>query len=258
MVSTNYLVIGSGIAGLTFAVKIAEQFPNRKVIIITKSNEDESNTKYAQGGVAVVLDDEKDSFNKHVKDTLIAGDGLCDEAVVKMVVREGPKRLEELLLWGANFDTDASGEFNLGKEGGHSEYRIVHHKDITGYEIERALLKKLHELKNATLWSHHFAIALITKHHIKDAQAQAYPCYGAYVFDQKKGTVFTIKADSTLLAAGGIGMVYGHTTNPIIATGDGIAMAYRAKAKITDMERSEEHTSELQSRENLVCRLLLE
>ena len=147
MISTNYLVIGSGIAGLTFAVKIAEKFPDRKVTIITKANEDESNTKYAQGGVAVVLDG-KDSFNKHVEDTLIAGDGLCDEEVVKMVVTEGPKRLEELLLWGANFDTDASGEFNLGKEGGHSEYRIVHHKDITGYEIERALLKKVHELKN--------------------------------------------------------------------------------------------------------------
>src|SRR5690606_22167886 len=112
MISTNYLVIGSGIAGLTFAVKIAEKFPDRKVTIITKSNEDESNTKYAQGGVAIVLDG-KDSFTKHVKDTLVAGDGLCDEAVVKMVVKEGPKRLEELLLWGANFDTDASGEFNL-------------------------------------------------------------------------------------------------------------------------------------------------
>jgi len=245
MVSTNYLVIGSGIAGLTFAVKIAEEFPNRKVIIITKANEDESNTKYAQGGVAVVLDDKKDSFTKHVEDTLIAGDGLCDEDVVKMVVKEGPKRLEELLLWGANFDTDASVEFNVGKEGGHSEYRIVHHKDITGYEIERALLKKVHELKNVTLWSHHFAIDLITKHHIKDSKVQDNTCYGAYVFDQKKGTIFTIKADSTLLAAGGIGMVYGHTTNPIIATGDGIAMAYRAKAKITDMEFIQFHPTAL-------------
>lgn len=244
MISTNYLVIGSGIAGLTFAVKIAEKFPDRKVTIITKANEDESNTKYAQGGVAVVLDG-KDSFNKHVQDTLIAGDGLCDEEVVKMVVKEGPKRLEELLLWGANFDTDASGEFNLGKEGGHSEYRIVHHKDITGYEIERALLTKVHELKNVTLWSHHFAIDLITKHHLTDPQAQDNTCYGAYVFDQKKGTIFTIKADSTLLASGGIGRVYGHTTNPIIATGDGIAMAYRAKAKISDMEFIQFHPTAL-------------
>jgi len=245
MILTNYLVIGSGIAGLTFAVKIAEKFPERKVIIITKANEDESNTKYAQGGVAVVLDDENDSFKKHVNDTLIAGDGLCDKEVVKMVVKEGPKRLDELLLWGANFDTDATGEFDLGKEGGHSEYRIVHHKDITGYEIERALLNKVHQLKNVTLWAHHFAIDLITKHHIKDPKAKSNTCYGAYVYDQKNEKIFTIKADSTLLAAGGIGRVYGHTTNPIVATGDGIAMAYRAKAKITDMEFIQFHPTAL-------------
>lgn len=245
MVSTNYLVIGSGIAGLTFAVKIAEKFPERTVTIITKANEDESNTKYAQGGVAVVLDDEKDSFKKHVNDTLIAGDGLCDEAVVKMVVRDGPKRLQELLLWGANFDTDPNGEFDLGKEGGHSEYRIVHYKDITGYEIERALLKKVHQLKNVTLWSHHFAIDLITRHHVKDPNAKENACFGAYVFDQKRGAIFTIKADSTLLAAGGIGKVYGHTTNPVIATGDGVAMAYRAKVKIADMEFIQFHPTAL-------------
>ncbi|MFD2726153.1 L-aspartate oxidase [Hyunsoonleella rubra] len=236
MITTNYLVIGSGIAGLTFAVKIAEEFPDRNVVIVTKDSEDESNTKYAQGGVAIVLDKDQDSFKKHIKDTLVAGDGLCKEEVVEMVVKEGPQRLKELLLWGANFDTDPDGEFSLGKEGGHSEYRIIHHKDITGYEIERALLTRVHQLPNIELLPYHFAIDLITDHHIKDSEAKPETCYGAYVLNQKTGYIFTVKADSTLLATGGIGKVYGHTTNPTIATGDGIAMAYRAKARIKDME----------------------
>ena len=245
MVTTDYLVIGSGIAGLTFAVKIAEQFPDRNVVIVTKSSEDESNTKYAQGGVAVVLNKEEDSFKKHIKDTLIAGDGLCKEAVVEMVVKEGPDRLKELLLWGANFDINDSGKFDLGKEGGHSEYRIVHHKDITGYEIERALLGRAHQLSNITLLPYHFAIDLITNHHLEHKKPKNDACYGAYVLDQKTGRIFTVKANSTLLASGGIGCVYGHTTNPVIATGDGIAMAYRAKARIRDMEFVQFHPSAL-------------
>ena len=245
MVTTDYLVIGSGIAGLTFSVKIAEKFPDRKVIIVTKANEDESNTKYAQGGVAVVLDKEKDSFKKHIKDTLIAGDGLCKEDVVKLVIKEGPKRLEELLLWGANFDINASGNFDLGKEGGHSEYRVVHHKDITGYEIERALLERAHQLPNISILPHHFAIDLVTNHHIECYESETLSCFGAYVFNQNTGAIFTIKANSTLLASGGIGCVYGHTTNPVIATGDGIAMAYRAKARIKDMEFVQFHPTAL-------------
>lgn len=236
MIQTNYLVIGSGIAGLTFAVKIAEKFPERKVVVITKSTEEESNTKYAQGGVSIVLDHDKDSFEKHIKDTLIAGDGLCNEDVVKMVVEKGPERLKELLLWGANFDKDANGNLDLGKEGGHSAYRIVHHKDITGYEIERTLLKQVSRLPNIDLFTHHYAIDLITNHHIKDGKSQNNTCYGAYVLDQKSNKIIRIKSNSTLLASGGIGSVYGHTTNPSIATGDGIAMAYRAKAAISDME----------------------
>lgn len=245
MIEAHYLVIGSGIAGLTFSVKIAEKFPDRKVIIVTKDNEDESNTKYAQGGVAVVLNKEKDSFKKHIEDTLIAGDGLCDEEVVKMVVEEGPARLEELLMWGANFDVDATGEFDLGKEGGHSEYRVVHHKDITGYEIEHALLKRAHQLTNISILPHHFVIDLVTNHHIKENKPDKISCYGAYVFNQKTGDIFTIKANATLLASGGIGCVYGHTTNPMIATGDGIAMAYRAKAVIKDMEFVQFHPTAL-------------
>lgn len=236
MIQTNYLVIGSGIAGLTFAVKIAEKFPERNVVVITKSTEEESNTKYAQGGVSIVLDHDKDSFDKHIKDTLIAGDGLCNEDVVKMVVKKGPERLKELLLWGANFDKDANGNLDLGKEGGHSAYRIVHHKDITGYEIERTLLEQVSRLPNINLLTHHYAIDLITNHHIKDTTTQNNTCYGAYVLDQKRNKIIRIKSDSTLLASGGIGSVYGHTTNPSIATGDGIAMAYRAKAIISDME----------------------
>lgn len=244
MIETNYLVIGSGVAGLTFAVKIAEKFSDRTVTVITKANEDESNTKYAQGGVAVVLDHEEDSFQNHIKDTLIAGDGLCDKSVVNMVIKNGPQRFKELLQWGTNFDINTDGNFDLGMEGGHSESRVVHHKDITGYEIERALLQRAHQLKNITILDHHFAIDLITEHHLEIDNSQL-SCYGAYVLNEHTNKVLTIKAEHTLLASGGIGRVYGHTTNPIIATGDGIAMAYRAKADITDMEFIQFHPTVL-------------
>ncbi len=246
---TDYLVIGSGVAGLTFAVKIAEKFADRSIVIVTKGDEDESNTKYAQGGIAVVLDLEEDSFQKHIQDTLIAGDGLCNEQVVEMVVKEGPQRLKELIAWEANFDLDSEGDFDLGKEGGHSEYRVVHHKDVTGYEVERALLQRVHQLPNITLLSHHFAIDLITDHHLETPNSEELSCHGAYVLNQKKGNILTIQAQHTMLASGGIGRVYGHTTNPIIATGDGIAMAYRAKALINDMEFIQFHPTALYNAE---------
>ncbi len=236
MINTDYLVIGSGLAGLTFAIKIAEKFSSKTITIVTKKNEDESNTKYAQGGVAVVLDKEEDSFKKHIKDTLIAGDGLCDKEVVKMVIKEGPQRFKELIRWGANFDLDAGGNYDLGREGGHSECRVVHYKDITGHEVERTLLRRVHQLKNVTLLTHHFAIDLITEQHFKLQKTNDLSCYGAYVLNEKTNGIVTINAKNTLLASGGIGSVYGHTTNPVIATGDGIAMAYRAKAVIKDME----------------------
>lgn len=236
MISTNYLIIGSGLAGLTFALKIAEKFKDRSVCIVTKAGEDESNTKYAQGGVAIVSNTEDDSFKKHIQDTLDAGDGLCDREIVEMVIREGPKRLKDLMDWGARFDRDQNGKFNLGKEGGHSEYRVVHYKDITGREIETSLLRRIYELPNITLLNHHFAIDLITEHQLQLPSPEGVSCYGAYVLDQKTGNIEPIKAEATLLATGGIGKVYGHTTNPSIATGDGIAMAYRAKARISDME----------------------
>ena len=236
MIRTNYLIIGSGVAGLTFAIKIADRFPDKTVTIVTKSNADESNTKYAQGGIAIVTDETQDSYEKHIEDTLICGDGLCDEAVVKMVVTEGPKRLKELIEWGAKFDKTTKGSFDLGKEGGHSENRVVHHKDQTGYEIERAILEQVNQKENITVLDHHFALDLITVDN---------RCVGAYVLNQKSNEIIAFQSDYTLLATGGIGHIYGHTTNPVIATGDGIAMANRAKASIKDMEFIQFHPTAL-------------
>lgn len=236
MIATNYLIIGSGVAGLTFAIKIAERFPDRKITIITKSNEDESNTKYAQGGIAIVTDETEDSYQKHIDDTLICGDGLCDVDVVKMVVSEGPKRLKELIAWGAKFDKTAKGSFDLGKEGGHSRNRVVHHKDQTGYEIERAILEQVHQKENITVLNHYFALDLITQNNC---------CFGAYALHEKTKEVITFQSDFTVLATGGIGHLYGHTTNPVIATGDGIAMAFRGNAAIKDMEFIQFHPTAL-------------
>ena len=236
MITTNYLIIGSGVAGLTFAIKIADRFPDKKVTIITKSNADESNTKYAQGGIAIVTDETEDSYQKHIEDTLICGDGLCDVEVVKMVVTEGPKRLKELIAWGAKFDKTVKGNFDLGKEGGHSQNRVVHHKDQTGHEIERAILDQVHQKGNITVLGHHFALDLITE----DKQ-----CLGAFVLNQKTNEIITFQSDFTLLATGGIGHLYGHTTNPIIATGDGIAMAFRANVTNKDMEFIQFHPTAL-------------
>src|SRR5881275_3553005 len=151
---TDFLVIGSGIAGLTYALKLAQQFPDKKIAVVTKATADETNTKYAQGGVAVVNDLENDSFEKHIEDTLIAGDGLCNKEVVEIVVKEGPARVQEIIDWGARFDKDAEGDFKLGREGGHSEFRILHHKDVTGMEMERALLEAIKRSPNIELIHH--------------------------------------------------------------------------------------------------------
>ena len=236
MIQTDYLIIGSGVAGLTFAIKIAEEFPHKTVTIVTKSNEDESNTKYAQGGIAVVQNKIEDDFKKHIQDTLICGDGLCDEEVVTMVITKGPKRLEELIEWGARFDINEDGNLDLGREGGHSNNRVVHHKDQTGHEIERAILIQAHRKPNIKIYDFYFALELITENN---------QCFGAYVLNEKTNEIIIFKSNYTLLATGGIGQIYGHTTNPAVATGDGIAMAKRAKADIKEMEFIQFHPTAL-------------
>ncbi len=241
---TDFLVIGSGIAGLSYALKVAE---HGSVFLITKSNEDESNTKYAQGGIAAVWH-EADSIEKHVQDTLVAGAGLCDEETVRIVVTEGTHRVRELIELGANFDKTMQGDYDLAKEGGHSEHRILHHKDITGYEIERALLAKVRKHGNITILDHYYAIDIITQHHLGEvvtSHTQGICCYGAYVLNTKTQKIDTILARITVMATGGAGHVYATTTNPTIATGDGIAMVYRAKGLVKDMEFVQFHPTSL-------------
>lgn len=248
MLKTDILVIGSGIAGLSFAVKMALSSPERSVTIITKDVLIESNTKYAQGGIAVVTDFLNDDFEKHRKDTLIAGDGLCDEEVVKIVVEEGPERLREIVDMGVRFDKDPDGEYQLGVEGAHSAKRILHHRDMTGYEIQRSLVKKIKKLKNVEILEHHFAVDLITQHHFGEKVTRSREdtrCYGAYVMNLESNQVVKISAGATVLAAGGAGQVYDLTTNPPVATGDGVAMAYRAKAEVNQMEFIQFHPTAL-------------
>jgi len=242
---TDFLVIGSGMAGLTYVIKIAEKFPNKKVLVVTKGNENDSNTNYAQGGVAIVQN-KTDSFEKHVEDTLLAGDGLCDEKVVRMVVGEGPNCLSEMVEWGVKFDKNTQGDFDLGKEGGHSENRVVHYKDFTGAEIVRALILRLKQLKNVEFLTHHFVVDLLSDHHLtKKTSLNTTSCYGAYVLNEKTNQIFTVLSKITLLASGGSGQIYGHTTNPKIATGDGLAMAYRIQAIVKEIEFIQFHPTAL-------------
>jgi L-aspartate oxidase len=232
----DFLILGSGIAGLSFALKVA---PRGRVAIVTKKDRAESNTNYAQGGIASVTSKE-DSFESHVRDTLAAGAGLCKEAVVRTIVEEGPARIAELIELGMKFSErdapaeDGGRELDLGKEGGHSKRRILHAKDVTGREIERALLAAAARQPNIEIFENHVAIDLITSQKIGSGGGNR--CLGAYVFDKRAGRVWTFTAPVTLLATGGCGKVYLYTTNPDIATGDGVAMAFRAGATIADME----------------------
>ena len=238
MRQTDFLIIGSGIAGLSYALKVAEQFPDKKVLVMTKAAADETNTKYAQGGIAVVNDLENDSYEKHIDDTLIAGDGLCNEKVVEIVVKEGPERVNDIIEWGARFDKEKDGDYKRGREGGHSEFRILHHKDITGWEMERALLDAVSKQKNIEVVKHCFVIDIITQHHLGFLVTKATPdveCYGVYVLNHVTNQIEKILSKITLMATWGNGQVYRTTTNPTIATGDGVSMVYRAKGRIENM-----------------------
>jgi L-aspartate oxidase len=240
----DFLVIGSGIAGLSFALKVAEK---GKVAILTKTVLTETNTSYAQGGIASVTY-EPDNFEKHIQDTLIAGDGVCDEEVVRMVVTEAPEQISELIGWGTRFDKDEAGKFDLAKEGGHSEHRILHHKDDSGHEIQRALSEHVRKHPNIDIYEHFFAIDIITQHHLGVLVKWRYTnieCYGVYALDIKNKQVLKFLSRVTLMATGGTGNLYSTTTNPKIATGDGIAMVYRAKGTVENMEFVQFHPTSL-------------
>jgi L-aspartate oxidase len=248
MRQVDFLIVGSGIAGLTYALKVAKQFPAKKVLVMTKAAADETNTKYAQGGIAVVNDLENDSFQKHIEDTLVAGDGLCNPRIVEIVVKEGPERVQEIIEWGAKFDKEDGGDYKRGKEGGHSESRILHHKDVTGMEMERALLDAVSRQKNIEIIKHCFVVDIITQHHLGYLITKATPdveCYGVYVLNLHTHKIEKILSKITLFATGGNGQVYRTTTNPAIATGDGLAMIYRAKGRIENMEFIQFHPTAL-------------
>ncbi|MBN2813125.1 MAG: L-aspartate oxidase [Bacteroidales bacterium] len=240
----DFLVIGSGLAGLAYALEVAE---HGKVAVVTKTALRDTNTSYAQGGIAAVSG-HLDNFNKHIEDTLIAGDGLCNRKVVEMVISEGPEQISKLLTWGAEFDRETSGDFNLAREGGHSEHRIFHHKDNTGFEIQRAVSEKVRQHPQIDVFEHYFAIDIITQHHQGKLVKRYSPdieCYGAYVMDLKSSKIHKFLARITLMATGGIGNLYHITTNPLISTGDGIAMVYRAKGIIENMEFVQLHPTAL-------------
>ncbi|MDR1762015.1 MAG: FAD-binding protein, partial [Bacteroidales bacterium] len=243
-ISTDYLVIGSGLAGLSFALKVAN---SGSVTIITKTKLDITNTSLAQGGIAAVLSS-PDSFSSHINDTLNAGAGLCDHTVVEKVVEYAPHVINDLLQWGTQFDTAQNGNFDLAREGGHSEFRVLHHKDNTGSEIERALCEQVRKHPNIHIIEDCFAIDIITQHHLGKLVKRYLTdiqCFGAYALNTQSNTIVTILAKITMLATGGAGHLYSNTTNPAVATGDGIAMVYRAKGILDNMEFVQFHPTAL-------------
>lgn len=241
----DYLVIGSGIAGMSFALKVADK---ARVAIICKTDLEEANTFLAQGGVASVTNLAVDNFEKHIEDTMIAGDQLSDRKAVEMVVREAPGQIRFLVEHGVKFDRAADGSYDLHREGGHSEFRILHHADNTGAEIQTSLIEEVKAHPGIDILDHRCAIEIITQHHLGKTVTRRSPditCYGAYVLDEASGEVDTFLSRVTVMATGGCGNVYTTTTNPGVATGDGIAMTYRAKGTVEDMEFIQFHPTAL-------------
>ncbi len=240
----DFLVIGSGSAGLIYALKVA---PFGKVLVLSKSDMDYTATSFAQGGVAAVMYS-PDNYEKHIEDTLKAGSGINDKEIVRITITESTERIKELVAWGTQFDKEKSGKFSLAREGGHSEFRILHHQDNTGFEIQRALSKKARQHPNIEILENYFAIDLITQHHLNEEvnrRRTDIQCYGAYVMNMKTSQVETILAKVTMVASGGMGNIYQTTTNPLVATGDGLAMAYRAKAHLENLEFVQFHPTSL-------------
>ena len=267
----DFLIIGAGVAGMSYALKVARSLPplspsdsssrpgnqRARVCMICKTSLDEANTSFAQGGVASVTNMEVDDFDKHIEDTMIAGDYISDRAAVEQVVRNAPEQIHELVQWGVNFDRKADGTFDLHREGGHSEFRILHHADDTGAEIQRGLMAAVRACPDIEVKENHFAVEIITQHHLGVRVTRRSPhihCYGAYVLNCQPPTshpspltpqVDTYLAKVTVMCTGGCGAVYLTTSNPVIATGDGIAMVYRAKGTVQDMEFVQFHPTVL-------------
>ncbi len=240
----DFLVVGSGSAGLIFALKVA---PYGKVIVLSKTSMEDTATSYAQGGIAAVMYS-PDTYEKHIADTLRAGAGINDEKIVRLTITESTERVKELIAWGTHFDKNKAGKYDLAREGGHSEFRILHHKDNTGFEIQRALNRKVKEHPNIEVLENHFTVDLITQHHLGEEVTRSrkdITCYGVYVLNRKTGEIEIIKSRITLMATGGMGNIYQTTTNPLFATGDGLAMAYRAKAHLENLEFVQFHPTSL-------------
>ena len=243
----DFLIIGSGVAGMSYALKVARA-KKGKIAIICKTTLEEANTAKAQGGIASVTNLLVDNFEKHIEDTMIAGDYISDREAVEQVVRNAPAQIQELVNWGVNFDKNADGQFDLHREGGHSEFRILHHADDTGAEIQRGLMAAVRSCPDIEILENHFAVEIITQHHLGIRVTRRTPdieCFGAYVLNPKTGKVDTYLSRVTLMATGGTGAIYATTSNPNIATGDGIAMVHRAKGKIKDMEFVQFHPTVL-------------
>ena len=243
----DFLVIGGGISGMSYALSVANRGKGR-VALICKTSLDEANTAKAQGGIASVTNLAVDNFEKHIHDTMVAGDYISDPLAVRQVVCNAPSAIQTLVDWGVNFDKSHDGTYDLHREGGHSDFRILHHADDTGFEIQRGLMEAVRANPHITVFENHYAVEIITQHHLGrkvTRRTQDIECYGAYILNPDTQKVDTFLSKVTLMATGGVGAVYAMTSNPVIATGDGIAMVYRAKGTVKDMEFVQFHPTVL-------------